>query len=271
VVFWFITIVWYLLAAFAAFFLSIVISFVTILPFMAADETPVVGGLFWLFAFLAEVSLLVPLSLAITAELVEREVQARHFSWPKARKRFLVAIPIAIGPLYAALFVVMRVEESRPTHWFEIVVLLNCASAVFAYLALRISQPSDSNHSAHAIRALREQLIEFVKLGMGFSVAGFSIAALQSYVAFSVRGNGFGFEAIGSACFLAGKFGVILGILTGMVAYYVILQRHVTAKQVAMITVGSLIVGCLGGIIFDWYFVFATPLLSIFIAWGVKA
>jgi len=268
--FWFLTIVRYLLAGLAAFFLSIVISFATTITFVPVDENPVVGGLFWLFAFLAEVSLLVPLGLAISAELIDREVQARHFSWPKAQRRFLVALPMAIGPVYAILFVFMRAEESRPTHWLEKVVLLNCMSAVFAFLSLRISKPSDSNHSAHTVRILRQQLIEFVKLGVLFSVAGFSIAALQSYAALSFRGNGFGFETIGSACFLAGKFGVILGVLTGMGAYYVILQRQVTVKQAAMITFGSLIVGCLGGIIFDWYFVFATPLLGIYITWGVK-
>jgi len=228
--FCFITIVWYLLAASAAFFLSLVISFVTILSFIAADENPAVSGFFWLFTFLAEVSLLVPLSLAISAELIEREVQGRHFSWPKVRKRFLIALPIAIGPLYAVLFVIIRVEESRPTHWFGLAVLLNCASAAFAYIALRISKPSDFNQSAHAIRTLREQLIEFVKLSIVFFATGFSIAVVQSYVASGVRGNGFGYDAIGSASFLAGKFGVLLGILAGVVAYYVILQRHVTAK-----------------------------------------
>lgn len=237
---------------------------------MAADETPVVGGLFWLFAFLAEVSLLVPLSLALTAELVERNVQARRFSWPKARKRFLVALPIAIGPLYTAQFVILTAENRRIAHWFQVEVLLNCVSAAFAYLALRISNHSNSSRYENTIRSLREGLIECFKLSAGFSAAGFSIAVLQIYVALGVWGNGFGFDSIISACVKAAIFGVTLGNLSGMVVYYIVLSRHVAVKQPVIITVGSLILGCLGGLIFDWYIVFATPLLSMFMAWSVK-
>jgi hypothetical protein len=80
VFFWCITITRYLLAALAALFSSIVISFLAIQLFISADENPVVGGLSWLFALLAEGTLLVPLSLAITAELVERKVQARRYT-----------------------------------------------------------------------------------------------------------------------------------------------------------------------------------------------
>jgi MFS family permease len=137
VLFWCITVTRYLLAALAALFLSVVISFFTIQFFIPADENPVIGGLFWLYALLAEGTLLVPLSLAITAELVEYKVQARRYSWPKACRRFLVAIPMAIGPVYA-VFVVMTVEDRRPAHWFQMGVLVNCVSEVFAYLALRI-------------------------------------------------------------------------------------------------------------------------------------
>jgi hypothetical protein len=90
--FLFITITRYLLTALAALFLSIVISFLTISLFVSADENPVVGGLFRLFAVLAEGELIVPLSRAIAAELIERKVQARRFSWPKARGRILAAI-----------------------------------------------------------------------------------------------------------------------------------------------------------------------------------
>jgi hypothetical protein len=50
-----------LLAALAALFLSMVISFFTVQFFIPADENPVIGGLFWLYALLAEGTLLVPL------------------------------------------------------------------------------------------------------------------------------------------------------------------------------------------------------------------
>jgi hypothetical protein len=82
-----------MLAGLASLFSSVLISFLTIQLFIPADENPVIGGFFWLFALLAEGTLLVPLSLAITAELVEREVQSRCFSWSNALRRFLVAIP----------------------------------------------------------------------------------------------------------------------------------------------------------------------------------
>jgi hypothetical protein len=137
VFFWCLTITRYLLAALAGLFLSLLISFLTIQLFIPADENPVVGGLFWLYALLAEGTLLVPLSLAVTAELVERKVQSRRFSWSKARWRFLVAIPMAIGPVYA-VFMWMSMENRRPAHWFQMGVLVNCVSILFAYLALRI-------------------------------------------------------------------------------------------------------------------------------------
>jgi hypothetical protein len=128
-----------------------------------------------------------------------------------------------------------------------------------------------SGQSAHTRRTIRERLIEFVKLLTGSAAAGFSIAVLQHYVTFGVRGAGFGHDAILLACFEGGILGVIFGIPTGLVAYYVPLQSSVTVRQIGIITLGSLIVGCVGGIIFGWFFAFATPLLTIYIVWGVKA
>jgi hypothetical protein len=127
-----------------------------------------------------------------------------------------------------------------------------------------------SGQSVHARRTIRERLIEFARLLAGSSAAGFSIAVLQHYVTFGVRGSGFGHDAILLACFEGGILGVFFGIPTGLIAYYVILQSSVTVRQVVVITFGSLIVGCVGGIIFSWFFAFATPVLTIYIAWGVK-
>ena len=124
---------------------------------------------------------------------------------------------------------------------------------------------------AHARRTVGERLIEFVQLIAGSSAAGFSIAVMQHYATFGVRGYGFGRDAIELACFEGGILGVFFGIPTGLIAYYVILQSNVTVRQVAVIIFGSLIVGCVGGIIFNWFFAFATPVLTVYIAWGVKA
>ena len=128
-----------------------------------------------------------------------------------------------------------------------------------------------SRQSAHTRRTIGERLIEFVQLLAGSSAAGFSITLLQHYATFGVRGYGFGRDAIELACFEGGILGVFFGIPTGLIAYYVILQGRVTAKQVVVITLGSLIVGCLGGIIFNWFFALATPVVTIYIAWLVKA
>jgi hypothetical protein len=97
------------------------------------------------------------------------------------------------------------------------------------------------------------------------------IAVVQHYVTFGVHGYGFGHDALLLACFEGGMLGVFFGIPTGLITFYVILQGHVTVKQAFIITLGSMAVGCLGGIFFDWLFAFATPVLTMYIAWGVKA
>ena len=154
--------------------------------FLANDENPVVGGLFSFFLFLPVGSLLVPLCLAITAELVERKVQSRAFSWPKVRGRYLVAIPIAIGPLYTALFVVMRVEDRRPPHWLETAVLLCCLSVVFAYLSLRIRRPAIHPHlgssKEDSPRFLSRNLGKFGRYSLlGLSILGSCLALNRLY------------------------------------------------------------------------------------------
>lgn len=128
-----------------------------------------------------------------------------------------------------------------------------------------------SRQSPHARKTVWEWLIECLKLLAGSSSAGFSVAVLQHYVTFGVRGAGFGQDAMLLACFEGGILGVFFGIPTGLIVYYVVLQSSVTARQVAVIILGSLIVGCVGGIIFSIFFAFVTPVLTVFIAWGVKA
>jgi hypothetical protein len=58
--------------------------------------------------------------------------------------------------------------------------------------------------SAQSRRTIRVRLIEFIKLLVGSSAAGFSIAVFQHYVTFGVRGLGFGHDAILLACFEGG-------------------------------------------------------------------
>jgi hypothetical protein len=126
------------------------------------------------------------------------------------------------------------------------------------------------NRSAK-VSSLRERIITLAKLLVGSSAAGFFIAVVQHYVTFGVHGYGFGHDALLLACFEGGMLGLFFGIPTGLITFYLILQGRVTVKQVLIITLGSMVVGCLGGIFFDWPFAFATPVLTMYIAWGVKA
>ncbi len=65
--FWLITIIRYVLAAFAALALSLVVSVLITIPF-AQDDSPSIGIL-WFMLFVAVATLLVPLGLGTTAEL----------------------------------------------------------------------------------------------------------------------------------------------------------------------------------------------------------
>jgi hypothetical protein len=69
------------------------------------------------------------------------------------------------------------------------------------------------------------------------------------------------------ACFEGGGLGGMLGVPTGLLAYYVVLKRRVTNQQIAIIVLGSLIGGCLAGVAIFWPSAFVTPILTLMIAW----
>jgi hypothetical protein len=131
--FWFVTVGRYLLAAFVAVILSIVISVLAALPFTRPNDDLGIGFL-WATTFASVTSLCLPLCLGITAELIQRKVLARRFLWSKALLRSLMALPIVVGPAYVAVFVGSR----RPAHWVEIEILFYSLSAASALVALRI-------------------------------------------------------------------------------------------------------------------------------------
>jgi hypothetical protein len=83
-----------------------------------------------------------------------------------------------------------------------------------------------------SIRIIRDRLIEFIILFLGSGVAGFFVGVLQHYIAFGLHGIGFGREPFLFACLEGGIVGVILGIPTDLIAYYFVLRRRVTFKQV---------------------------------------
>jgi hypothetical protein len=136
---WLITFALYLFALIAAIMLSVVASFFSTLPWVKGDGP---GNAFlWLFMFVGEAALLVPICLAITGELVERKVQKRVFQWPRAVIRFALAFFIGTGPIVT--FIIWATAPSSrlksSTVW-EIATF--CISGVFVYFALRIRKVS---------------------------------------------------------------------------------------------------------------------------------
>jgi tetrahydromethanopterin S-methyltransferase subunit D len=110
-------------------------------------------------------------------------------------------------------------------------------------------------------------VLELVTVLSGSALAGFLIGTLQHYVSFGIWGDGLGRELFWFACFEGGLLGGALGVPTGLLAYYVVMKRHVTNQQIAIIVLGSLIGGCLAGVIIFWASAFVTPILTLMIAW----
>jgi hypothetical protein len=134
-----ITIIRYILAACAAFGLSFVVSILITVPF-AQDDSPG-NAILWFMVFLAMVTVLVPLGLGTTAELIQRKILLRSFQWSKALVRSLACLPILIAPLYAIMSRLPYTEDYRPAYWREKETFLYGLSVFFAYLALRIRKP----------------------------------------------------------------------------------------------------------------------------------
>jgi len=111
--------------------------------------------------------------------------------------------------------------------------------------------------------------IELLVLLSGSVAAGFLIGTAQHFVSFGVWGYGFGRGAFNLARLEGGAVGAALGIPTGLVAYYFIFRRHVTAKQAAVVVSASLVSGCALGIALFWVSAFVTPILTIGVAFWV--
>ena len=137
---WIKTVALYILIALGAFALAFALSIFSVLPLATDDSLGVV--FLWAILLLFEASILVPLSLALTAELVERKAQRRSFSWVRALARFALALVIMAGPLYHFLYVQPYIENRRPQHYRAIEFALYCLSCAFAFLALRIRRSS---------------------------------------------------------------------------------------------------------------------------------
>jgi hypothetical protein len=122
---------------------------------------------------------------------------------------------------------------------------------------------------ARSTRLLRI-FLEFIVVVAGSILAGFLIGTLQHYLSFGARIYGFGKESFWLACFGGGGLGGILGVPVGISTYYVILKRHITNRQVAIIILGTLVGGSLAGIAVFWVSAFITPILALLIAFGLR-
>jgi hypothetical protein len=122
-----------------------------------------------------------------------------------------------------------------------------------------------------SIRTIRDRLIEFVVLFAGSGIAGFCVGVPQHYVAFGLHGYGLGRDAFFLACVEGGIVGVMLGIPTGLIAYYFVLRRDATFKRALLIFAGSLIGGCGVGALGGPWSALLTPFLTVAIARGVNA
>lgn len=101
-------------------------------------------------------------------------------------------------------------------------------------------------------------------------LAGAAIGILQHYVSFGVWGYGFGKGAFWLARLEGGGTGAAFGVPTGLLAYYGILKRRVTSRQVAIIVLGSLAGGCAIGAAIYWPSAFVTPVLTILLSRQVR-
>jgi uncharacterized protein YejL (UPF0352 family) len=105
---------------------------------------------------------------------------------------------------------------------------------------------------------------------LGSLLAGFVIGTLQHYVAFGYWGGGFGKDTFVFSLFEGGIIGSIFALPTGLIAYYVVLQRHVTRRQIAIVVLGSLVGGLATGAVASWISAPITPILTISLAASVK-
>jgi hypothetical protein len=142
VFFWMKTVALYIATAIFGFLLSLVASLCVVRGFARPDDDSPALGMLWILLFVAASSLLVPVCLGFTAELVQDKVLVCRFNWMRGLLRVLLALPMAVAPAYAWWILLMRREDARPAHWFAKLILLSCLPAVSAYLALRIKRQS---------------------------------------------------------------------------------------------------------------------------------
>ena len=135
----------YALAALASIALIVPVSRQSVLVWLhPADDSPVYG-MIWVLLFLAQYAVLVPISLAITGELIERRTQKRSLSWTRMIARCGLGWLALAGLLYWPLYVAGRTAEYRPPYAIPVGMLLFALSGVCYFYALRIRRVRSTN------------------------------------------------------------------------------------------------------------------------------
>lgn len=118
-------------------------------------------------------------------------------------------------------------------------------------------------------RAVLRLLVELTVLFLGSALVGFVIGTLQHYVSFGIWGYGFSKDALELALLEGGIVGSLFAIPTGLGIFYLVFKRRVNPRRILVTAVGSLLGGCLLGILFFWASAFLTPFVTLSIALGL--
>jgi hypothetical protein len=113
---------------------------------------------------------------------------------------------------------------------------------------------------------IRWILFEFFVLLLGSAIVGCLVGTVLHYVGFGLRGGGLGIDWLEFALFEGGIVGVAFAVPTGLFAYYIVLRRRVTPKQVVIIILGSLGGGLAITSVAPIFAALFTPLITLGIA-----
>ena len=133
--FWLKVIARYVLALLLATLAAAFASLATIIPWVKKDSP--VYGLLWMFVFVAEGAVLVPITIGLSGELSEREVQRRPFRLKSAQFRAALVFLSEAGPI-CAVFLWGAAPTTLVQYRPGLVSMSWLVSCVAFYFAFRI-------------------------------------------------------------------------------------------------------------------------------------
>ena len=118
------------------------------------------------------------------------------------------------------------------------------------------------------MRSFARALAEFVILALGSAIVGWAVGTLQYYAIdlwAQIAGTRPWIEPslLRLAYGEGGTVGIVFAIPTGLLCWYLVLQRHATMAEVSTVVFWSLIGGCLAGACLGIVSAFLTPLLTL--------